>query len=59
MEPGRPSGRRSIRARPPERVFGDFLRAQKVTRRRPRQASIDRKDFVLALPHGYLRLEGG
>ena len=34
MEPGRPSGRRSIRARPPERVFGDFLREQKVTPRR-------------------------
>ena len=43
MEPGRPSGRRSIRARPPERVFGYFLHEQKVPRRRPGWASMDRK----------------
>ena len=43
MEPGRPLGRRSIRARPPERVFGYFLHEQKVPRRRPRLASVGRK----------------
>ena len=43
MEPGRPLGRRSIRARPPERVFGYFLHGQKVPRRRPGRALLDRK----------------
>ena len=45
MEPGRPSGRRSIRARPPERVFGYFLHEQKVPRRKAKPCT----PFLLAL----------
>ena len=44
MEPGRPSGRRSIRARPPERVFGYFLHEQKVPRRKAKPCT----PFLLA-----------
>ena len=34
MEPGRPLAGTSSGTVPPKRVFGDFLRGQKVTRRR-------------------------
>ena len=48
MEPGRPLAGASSGAAPPKCVFGDFLRIQKVTRRRPGWASCGCKGAALA-----------